>query len=117
MAVALTSGVLRGSLYGLGFLLLGISVIRIRSGVANGQINLRPAYLLGLAAIVWFLAWRTNSFAFPTVAHAIARCETGSTSVWIKEGGVWVVHVVQTAGCSPLSISTTASTSTSFGIQ
>ena len=108
---ALTSGVFRFSLYGLGLLLFGLSVMKVRSGVAGGRISLRPAYLLSLAAITWFLAWKTNSFAFPMIAHAKAICETQSSTHWVEEYGVVVEHVVQTAGCSPLSITATTSSS------
>jgi len=88
---------------------VGLAVFKIRSGVATGRLNLRPMYLLGFAAIAWFLAWRSNSFAFPMVAQAKAICAPHSASVWVDEGGYYVIHVVQTANCALLSTTTTAS--------
>jgi hypothetical protein len=96
------SGAVKGSLYGLALLLVGIAVVKIRTGVSSGRLNLRPAYLLVLATIACFLAWRSGSFAFPMVAHAKAVCVSqGPVTVWVKEGGTYVKHTIQTAGCSP----------------
>jgi hypothetical protein len=108
-AALITSRAIRGTLYGLSLLLVGLAVFKIRSGVATGRLNLRPMYLLGFAAIAWFLAWRSNSFAFPMVAQAKAICAPHSASVWVDEGGYYVIHVVQTANCALLSTTTTAS--------
>jgi hypothetical protein len=105
----IASRALRGLLYGFGLLLAGIAIVKIRTGVSSGHLNLRPVYMLGLAAIAWFLAWKSGSFVFPMVAQAKAVCAPHSVSVWVKEGGTYVVHVIQTAGCSPLSTTTTAS--------
>ncbi len=98
--------VIRGAkffLYGLALLLVGIAVLKTRTGVNSGRLNLRPAYLLALAAIACFLAWRSGSFAFPMVAHAKAVCASpGPVTVPVKEGGVTVYHTVQTANnCAP----------------
>jgi hypothetical protein len=98
--------VIRGAkifLYGLALFLVGIAVLKIRNGVSNGRLNLRPAYMFAFAAIACFLAWKSGSFAFPMVAHAKAVCvSTGPVTVQVKEGGVTVNHTVQTANnCAP----------------
>jgi hypothetical protein len=111
LVTLIASRAVRGSLYGFGLLLVGIAVLKIRTGVNTGRLNLRPVYLLGLAAIAWFVAWRSGSFAFPMVAQAKAVCAPHSASVWVKEGGTYVLHVIQTANCSPLSVSTSTSVS------
>jgi hypothetical protein len=111
-ASLITSRIAQGLLYGLGLLLVGISIVKIRSGVASGRLNLRPVYLLGLAAVAWFVAWRSSNFVFPMVAQAKAVCASHSVSVWVNEGGTYVVHVIQTANCSPLSTTATASVGT-----
>ena len=51
-ATLIASRVVRGSLYGLGLILVSIAVVKIRSGVRGGQLTLRPVYLLGLAVMV-----------------------------------------------------------------
>jgi hypothetical protein len=95
----------KGFLYGLAFLLVGIAVLKTRSGINSGRLNLRPAYLLALAAVACFLAWRSSSFAFPMVVHAKAVCVSqGPVTVWVKEGGTYVKHTIQTAGCTPQSV-------------
>jgi hypothetical protein len=100
--------VIRGAkflLYGLAFLLVGIAVQKTRTSVNSGRLNLRPAYLLVLAAIACFLGWKSSSFAFPMVAHAKAVCASpGPVTVWVKEGGTYVQHTIQTAGCTPQSV-------------
>jgi hypothetical protein len=112
VASLITSHLAQGLLYGLGLLLVGISIVKIRTGVSSGRLNLRPVYLLGLAAIAWFVAWRSSSFVFPMVAQAKAVCAPHSVSVWVNEGGTYVVHVIQTANCSPLNTTTTSSVGT-----
>jgi|SRR5271170_4944166 len=96
----------QGFLYGFGLLLVGIAALRIRTDASKGRLNLRPAYLLALAALACFLAWKSGSFAFPMVAHAKAVCASpGPVTVPVKEGGVTVYHQVQTANnCSPQSV-------------
>jgi hypothetical protein len=95
----------KGLLYGFGLLLVGIAVLKIRTSVSSGRLNLRPAYLLVLATIACFLAWRSGSFAFPMVAHAKAICASpGPVTVWVKEGGTYVKHTIQTAGCTPQNV-------------
>jgi len=92
-------------LYGLAFLLVGLAVLKTRTGVNSGRLNLRPAYLLVLAVIACFLGWKSGSFAFPMVAHAKAVCASpGPVTVWVKEGGTYVKHTIQTAGCTPQSV-------------
>lgn len=109
VASLIASRAVKGFLYGVGLLLVGIAVMKIRTGVNSGRLNLRPVYLLGLAVIAWFLAWKSGSFAFPMVAQAKAVCAPHSASVWVNEGGTYVLHVIQTANCSPLSVTTTTS--------
>jgi hypothetical protein len=103
---ALASRSVRGSLYGLGLLFVGIAVLKIRSGVTSGRLNLRPVYLLGLAAIAWFVAWRSSSFAYPMIAQAKATCvaQTHSASP-TSETGLILSHLVKTAACSPTTAS------------
>jgi hypothetical protein len=110
--VRIASVAIRGAkvfLYGLALLLVGIAVVKTRSDVSNRRLNLRPAYLLALAAIACLVAWRSGSFAFPMVAHAKAVCVSpGPITVPVKEGGVTVYHTIQTANnCAPNQITTT----------
>jgi len=98
-----TSRILRGSLYGLGFILLGIAVLKIRSGINNGRLTLQPVYLMGLAAIAWFVGWKSSKLVFPTVAHAqgvATTCAPHTVSAFFNEGGTVVVHKVVTAVCT-----------------
>jgi len=89
----------------LAFLLVGLAVLKTRTGINGGRLNLRPAYLLVLAVIACFLGWKSGSFAFPMVAHAKAVCASpGPVTVWVKEGGTYVKHTIQTAGCTPQSV-------------
>ncbi|HEV3041179.1 MAG TPA: hypothetical protein VHA33_25660 [Candidatus Angelobacter sp.] len=109
-AAILTSRAVRGSLYGLGLLLLGIAVMKIRSSLKAGRLSLRPIYLMGLAAMAWFVAWRSSQLTFPTIAHAAAvtTCAPHTVSAWIQEGGTVVLHKFVSAVCSTVQ---TASTS------
>jgi len=96
--------VVRGSLYALGLLLIGIAVLKIRSSVRGGRLTLRPVYLMGLAVIAWFVAWRTGKILFPTIAHAASAMATGTCpqhtiSAFVSEGGIVVVHKIVTAVC------------------
>jgi len=102
----LTSRILRGSLYGLGLLLMGIAVLKIRSGINTGRLTLRPVYLMGVAAIAWFLGWKSSKLVFPTVAHAQGvnvTCVPHTMSAFFNEGGTVVVHKVVTAVCTTSS--------------
>jgi hypothetical protein len=101
----IASRVVRGSLYGLGFLLLGIGALKIRSGIRDGRLTMRPVYLMGLAVMAWFVAWRTGKILFPTIAHAASAIATGTCvahtiSAFVSEGGTVVVHKIVTAVCS-----------------
>jgi hypothetical protein len=93
----------QGFLYGFGVLLVGIAVLKIRTGVSRGRLSWSPAYLLAVAVIACLLAWRSGSFAFPVVAHAKAVCSTSGTPTSpVTEGGVTVQHKIQTASsCAP----------------
>jgi hypothetical protein len=111
-AALITSGVVRGSLYGLGLLLAAIAVLKIRSGKRTGRLTLRPVYLLGLAVMAWFVAWRAGKVAFPTIVHAAAftTCVPHTVSAWVNEGGGhFVVHKIVTAVCTTIKTTTTAS--------
>jgi hypothetical protein len=102
-AAIITSRAVRGSLYGLGLLLLGIAVMKIRSSVKAGRLSLQPVYLMGLAVMAWFVAWRSSTLTFPTIAHAAAAvttCAPHTVSAWIKEGGTVVLHKFVSAVCS-----------------
>ncbi|MGA7217330.1 MAG: hypothetical protein WBX38_03395 [Candidatus Sulfotelmatobacter sp.] len=104
LAPLITSGAIKGSLYGLGLLLFGLAVMKIRTGASYGPMKLRPIYLLAFAAIACGLAWRAGGFVIPTVAHAKAVCAPRQVVVWVNENGTYVQHVVQTATCSPQSV-------------
>jgi hypothetical protein len=99
--------VARPLLYGLGVVVVGLAVIKVRSGVRGGRLTLRPVYLLALAAVAWFLAWRSSKIVFPHIVHAAICCVPGvtvctprTTTVWVNEGGVTVVHqIVGATGC------------------
>ena len=117
-AAFITSGIVRGSLYGFGLLLAAIAVLKIlkirSSGVSTGRLAMRPIYLLGLAAMAWFVAWRAGKLTFPTIVHAAAftTCVPHTVSAWVNEGGGnFVVHKIVTAVC------TTISTTTSSALQ
>jgi hypothetical protein len=104
-ASIITSRIFRGSLFGLGLLLVGIAVLKIRSSVKAGQLSMQPVYLMGLAVLAWFVGWKTSKIAFPTIAHAaaipISTCAPHTVSAWINEGGgQFVVHKIVTAVCS-----------------
>ena len=113
-AAIITSRAVRGSLYGLGLLLLAIAVMRIRSSVKAGRLSLQPVYLMGLAVMAWFVAWRSSQLTFPTIAHAAAvtTCAPHTVSAWVQEGGTTVVHVFVSAVCS-----TVQTTSASLSLQ
>lgn len=103
----ITSRIFRGSLYGLSLVLLGIAVLKIRSGINGGRLTLRPVYLMGLAAITWFLGWKSSKLVFPTVAHAagvMTTCVPHTISAFINEGnGQFFVHKIVTAVCHTTS--------------
>lgn len=104
-----TSPMVRVSLYSLAVFLLGIAMLKIRSGINNGRLTLRPIYLLGLAVLAWFVAWRAGKIAFPTIAHAAAftTCVPHTVSAWVNEGnGQFVVHKIVTAVCTTIQSQT-----------
>jgi len=79
--------VLRASLWGLGGLFLGLAVLMFRSSVKNGRLNLRPAYLTGLAVLAWFAAWRAPNYPRIVYANGAANGVTG-------------IGVIGTSSCS-----------------
>lgn len=100
------SPIFRGSLYALGLLLVGIAVMRIISSINSGRLTMKPAYLLVMAAIAWFLGWKSNRIAFPNIVHAgvISKCLPHTISAWVNEGGgVYVIHKIVTAVCTPIA--------------
>jgi hypothetical protein len=111
-AAFITSRIVRGSLYALGLLLAGIAMLKIRSGINGGRLTLRPVYLMGLAVMAWFVAWRSGKLVFPTIAHAAAvpvtTCVPNTISAFINEGGTVVVHKIVTAVCHTISTTTSA---------
>lgn len=116
----ITSRIVRASLYGLGLLLAGIAVLKIRSGINGGRLTLRPVYLMGMAVMAWFVAWRTGKLMFPTIAHAAAvpvtTCVPHTVSAFFHEGGTVVVHKVVTAVCTTTNPNPSTSTSTSASL-
>jgi hypothetical protein len=108
LVAKLTSQIVRVSLYGFGLLLICLAIVKIRTGVKLGSVSLRPVYMLGLALMAWFIAWKSGGFVFPMVAQAkaVGTCLTQTASVWVNEGGYYVVHVIRTANCSPLQTQT-----------
>lgn len=104
-----TSPMVRISLYSLGVFLLGLAILKIRSGINNGRLTLRPIYLLGLAALAWFVAWRAGKIVFPTIAHAagFTTCVPHTVSAFVNEGnGQFVVHKIVTAVCTTVQSQT-----------
>ena len=105
-ASVITSRIFRGSLFGLGLLLVGIAVLKIRSAVNAGRMSMQPIYLMGLAVLAWFVGWKSSKLAFPVIAHAatgpvpISTCVPHTVSAWIKEGGTFVVHKFVTSVCT-----------------
>lgn len=107
LAPIITNRIFRGSLFGLGFLLLGIAILRIRSSIKGGRLTLQPIYLLGLAVLAWFVGWKSTRLGFPTIAHAaasvipISTCVPHTISAFVNEGnGHFVIHKIVTAVCS-----------------
>lgn len=105
----ITSRIFRGSLYGLGLLLVGIAILKIRSAVNAGRLSMQPVYLMGLAVLAWFVGWKTSKIAFPTIAHAaaipISTCVPHTISAWVNEGGGnFVVHKIVTAVCTTKTV-------------
>lgn len=92
----------RALLYGSGLILVGIAIMKVRSSIRGGRLTLRPVYLLGIAAIAWFLAWKSGKLIFPNIAHAeiccfpeVVVCTPRTTNVWVNEGGGrFVVHQI-----------------------
>lgn len=106
-APLVTSRIFRGSLFAFGLLLVGIAILRLRSSVKSGRLSLQPIYLMGLAALAWFVGWKSNRLGFPMVAHAaatvvpITTCVPHTISAWVNEGnGQFVVHKIVTAVCT-----------------
>lgn len=100
-AAFVTGPVVRGSLYGLGLVLLGITLLKIWSGVKVGKVTLRPVYMTGVAAIAWFAAWKAGKMVFPKIVHAqTVVCAPHTQAVFVKEGGVVVVHKIVTSVCT-----------------
>lgn len=73
--------VFRGSLWGLGWLLLGFAVLMLRSSLKNGRLSLRPAYMVGLAALAWFVAWRAPSYPRIVYANGAANRAFGVSAI------------------------------------
>jgi hypothetical protein len=115
-AALVTSRVVRGSLFGLGLVFACIAFVKIRSGINSGRLNFRTVYLLGLAAMAWFLAWRAGKLTFPTIAHAAAvtTCSPHTVSAWVQESNnnpnATVLHVFVSAVCTTTDSSTTSTT-------
>jgi hypothetical protein len=110
VAPIISSRIVRGSLYGLGLLLMAIAVLKIRSGVKRGQLSLQPIYLMGLAVLAWFVGWKSSKLIFPTIAHAataVATCAPHTATAWIKEGGTYVQHSIVTSVCSTTQVQQT----------
>lgn len=107
LAPLITSRIFRGSLFGLGLLLVGIAILKLRSSINGGRMTLQPIYLMGLAVLAWFVGWKSNRLGFPMVAHAaatvvpISTCVPHTISAFVNEGnGQFVVHKIVTAVCS-----------------
>ncbi len=106
-----TSRPVRGSLYALGVVLLGIALLKLRAGISAGRLSLRPIYMCGLAVMAWFVAWRAGKIVLPTIAHAAATavttCVPHTTSAWVNEGGGnFVVHKIVSATCTTIQTNT-----------
>ena len=83
-----------------------MGILKVRSGMKGGRLNMQPVYLMGLAAIAWFLGWKASKLTFPTIAHAaaITTCVPHTISAWVNEGGgVFVVHKIVTAVCTTIN--------------
>lgn len=89
-------------LYGLSLILVGLAIMTVRSGIRDRRPTLRPAYLLAVAALACFLAWKSSKLIFPNIVHAAICCNPGfvictpsTTNVWVNEGGGrTVVHQI-----------------------
>lgn len=104
MVTLFTSRYLRLSLYVLSVLLVGIAIMKFRSGIRGGRLTPRPAYYLTMAAVFCFLAWKSSTLIVPDIAHAAICCVPGFTqcstpTATIVENGVVVIHQAAAPVC------------------
>lgn len=77
--------VFRGSLWGLGALLMGFALWMLQSALRNGRAVWRPVYLTVLALATWFVAWKTP--VYPQIVHA-ATARIGCNPVSPEQGAL-----------------------------
>jgi hypothetical protein len=103
-----TGQVFRGSLWGLGALLMGFALWMLLRTLKNGQAIRRPVYLtMVLALATWLVAWKTP--IYPQVVHA-AVAKIGCNPV-SPEQGLLIKHGAAPAStaCQPVATTTTSS--------
>lgn len=94
--------VFRGSLWGLGCLLMGFALLMARGAMKRGRLDLRPVYLAGLAMIAWFVAWRSPSYPRIVYANGAAISNQCGGSVGGEEG-LLIKHHAAPAHSGPCS--------------
>ena len=104
MVTLFTSRYLRLSLYALSVLLVGMAVMKIRSGIRGGRLTPRPAYYLAMAAVFCGFAWKSGALIAPNIVHAKTCCFPGFTqcvtpTATIVENGVVVIHQAAAPVC------------------
>jgi hypothetical protein len=83
--------VIRGSLWGLGCLFLGLALWTVRSTLKLGRTSWRPAYLTVVALALSLTAWKWPSYSCPTVARA-EHCPTFKCNPITAEQGLLIKH-------------------------
>lgn len=83
--------VIRGSLWGLGCLFLGLALWTVRSTLRLGRTSWRPAYLTVVALALSLAAWKWPSYSCPRVAQA-AHCPTIKCNPITAEEGLLIKH-------------------------
>lgn len=104
-ALRITTRFLPTLLYVLSLILVGLAIMKVRSGIHDRRLTLRPAYLLAVAALACFLGWKSSQLFFPNIVRAkvccfpaVTVCTPRTTNVWVNEGGGrTVVHQISGA--------------------
>lgn len=102
--------VFRGSLWGLGALLMGFALWMLLNALRNRRAVWRPVYLTVLALATWFVAWKTP--VYPQIVHA-ATARIGCNPV-SPEQGLLIKHGAAPAStnCHPLTTNVNVNTFT-----
>jgi hypothetical protein len=122
MVTGPTGRLFRGTLYGIATLLLCLALAKFWSLYRSRRFEMTAVYMLGMAALAWFAAWKMPHY--PTITYAqnlqplLARSTSATTSTSTSascippgsEAGQIILH---TAGPAGLCMSSSTSTSVS----